>query len=97
QISEHVLELLIAYKHEHPSWGPEKLVHNLKKAHAELSWPALSTAGEWLKRAGLVQKRRFLNRPPTGPIPLRAATEPNQTWAADFKGDFALQSGQRCF
>ncbi|KZN16772.1 MULTISPECIES: IS481 family transposase [unclassified Pseudomonas] len=97
QISEHVLELLIAYKREHPSWGPEKLVHNLKNTHAELSWPALSTAGEWLKRAGLVQKRRFLNRPPTGPIPLREATEPNQTWAADFKGDFALQSGQRCF
>ena len=97
KISDEVLELLIAYKREHHSWGPEKLVHNLRIDHPELSWPTVSTAGEWLKRAGLVQKRRFLNRPPAGKNPLRDATAPNQTWAADFKGDFALQNGQRCY
>lgn len=97
RVSDEVLGLLIACKGEHPSWGPEKLVHILKHTHPHLSWPAVSTAGEWLKRAGLVQKRRFLNRPPAGRNPLREATAPNQTWAADFKGDFALQNGQRCF
>lgn len=89
--------MLIAYKREHHSWGPEKLVHNLRIDHPELSWPTVRTAGEWLKRAGLVQKRRFLNRPPAGKNPLHYATAPNQTWAADFKGDFALQNGQRCY
>jgi len=97
QISEEVLDLLIAYKLKHHSWGPEKLVHVLKRDYPNLSWPAVSTAGDWLKRAGLVQKRRLLNRPPAGRNPLRDATAPNQTWAADFKGDFALQTGQRCF
>jgi transposase InsO family protein len=97
QISEEVLDLLIAYKLKYHSWGPEKLVHVLQRDYPQLSWPAVSTAGEWLKRAGLVRKRRFLNRPPAGRNPLREATAPNQIWAADFKGDFALQTGQRCF
>jgi transposase InsO family protein len=97
QTRDDLLELLLDFKRQHHSWGPKKLIHNLVRDNPRQPWPAVSTAGEWLKRAGMVQTRRKPNRPPTGPIKLRAANEPNKTWAADFKGDFALQGGKRCY
>ena len=88
---------LIELKHQHHDWGPKKLVKVLSNRYPECHWPAPSTAGEWLKRAGLVQERRKRNRPPTGPVKLRPADLPNQTWAADFKGDFLMADGRRCY
>ncbi|MDH3998056.1 MAG: integrase core domain-containing protein [Desulfuromonadales bacterium] len=52
-----------------------------------MDWPANSTAGELLKRKGLVKKRRRRR-----PVPAD-----NQSWGADFKGDFKLGNKQRCY
>lgn len=97
QTSDEVLELLLEAKYQHHSWGPKKLVHVLSRDGPPLKWPAPSTAGEWLKRVGLVEPRRKPNRPPTGPIKLRSANLPNQIWGADFKGDFVMSGGKRCY
>jgi len=96
QTSDHVLQLLLEQKRHHPAWGPKKLVALLQREHPEMTLPAPSTAGEWLRKFGLVKVRRQFNRPPTGPKTMRPADEPNQTWAADFKGSFKLKGGQRC-
>ena len=46
---------LIALRQRHPKWGPRKLLVLLKRAQPEVRWPAVSTAGDILKRHGLTQ------------------------------------------
>ena len=60
-------------------------------------WPADSTAGDILKRNGLVRPRRKRRRVPPDPHALVTCNAPAQSWSADFKGDFRLGSGQRCY
>lgn len=81
---------------EHPRWGPRKLLHRLKKLQPETRWPAPSTVGEILKRQGLItpRRRRQLMRAPIAPSPV--PNEPNDVWAMDFKGHFALGKEGRC-
>src|SRR5262245_53513817 len=56
-----IVELLLAQRREHPSWGPKKLKDVLERrlGHA---LPAPSTIGSWLDRNGLVDKRRYRRR-----------------------------------
>jgi len=82
---------------QHPRWGPRKLLQRLKRLEPDRSWPAASTVGEILKRQGLIvaRRRRQLMRPPIPPSP--TPQSPNDVWAMDFKGHFALgKSGPRC-
>jgi transposase InsO family protein len=81
---------------EHPRWGPRKLIQRLARLEPERKWPAPSTVGDILKRQGLItprRRRQLLRAPvPASPTP----TEPNDVWAMDFKGHFALRQGGRC-
>lgn len=52
EVEEHVL----AARHLHMRWGPRKLRSWLEARHPDRSWPAPSTIGELLKRAGLVSR-----------------------------------------
>src|SRR5215212_4902720 len=54
---------LIRAREQHPSWGPKKLVARLQKQQPELALPAVSTAGEILKRHGWVKSQRRRARP----------------------------------
>jgi putative transposase len=81
----------------HPTWGPKKLVAALRRDHPALRSPAASTVGLILKRAGLVVPRRRRAHAPPRTQPLAHATAPNVVWCADFKGDFALGDGRRCY
>src|SRR5205085_5143025 len=58
-------------------------------------WPAVSTIGALLQRAGLVVPRK--NRRRTAPYsePLAHADGPNRVWCADFKGWFRTTDGER--
>lgn len=88
---------IIATKQEHPKWGPKKVIDLLRREEPKVRWPADSTAGEILRRAGLVQPRRRKRRVSPYSEPFGECYEPNQVWSADFKGDFALGNGRRCY
>ena len=53
-----VSERLIEVRRAYPNWGPKKMVAWLRTAEPEGSWPAPSTAGDVLDRAGLVHRRK---------------------------------------
>ena len=97
QTAPEVARLLGAARRAHPSWGPRTLLGWLAVRHPELSWPAASTAGDLLKRLGLVKKRR--RRRPffhPGVVP-PTTTAPNDLWTADFKGHFKTRDGVYCY
>lgn len=92
-----IAEQIIATKKNHLDWGPKKVLDFLKREQPNLDWPADSTAGEILKRHGLVKKRRRRRSVPADGGPFTDCHDVNQSWSADFKGDFKLGNKQRCF
>ena len=91
-----LVEAIVQQKEARPSWGPLKIIGKLSALYPELDWPAPSTAGEILKRAGLVKPRRRRYRAPPTLDGLTMARRPNHLWAADHKGWVRLGDGQRC-
>lgn len=94
-----VQEAILQARRDHPSWGPVKLLPYLKRHNPQLSdrLPALSTAGELLKRCGLVEPRKRRSRsshPGAGSL---QADVPNDVWCADFKGEFRTQDNVLCY
>jgi transposase InsO family protein len=96
QVSVDVARLLLEAKQAHRTWGPRKLVPWLRERHPETSWPAPSTCGGILQRAGMVHPRRRKRRTPPWSEPFAHAAHPNDLWCMDFKGWFRTGDGQRC-
>lgn len=92
EVADEVLEM----RRQHPHWGPAKLRVRLQREAPEIVWPAASTIGEMLKRAGLTARRKYRRRATPSPNPLSPATTANQVWSADFKGWFRCGDGRRC-
>ena len=92
EVAEEVLEM----RRRHPHWGPAKLRVRLQREAPEITWPAASTIGEMLKRAGLTVPRKHRRRATPSPSPLSPAAAANQVWSADFKGWFRCGDGTRC-
>jgi transposase InsO family protein len=97
QTPEELRALIIQTKLQHQKWGPKKLLDLLRDRRPEHQWPADSTAGEILKRAGLVKARKHRHRVTPYSEPFGECCAPNQSWSADFKGDFLLGNGRRCY
>ena len=97
QTAEELRELIVEEKLKHQSWGPKKVLDLLRREQPHRAWPADSTAGELLKRAGLVRPRVRRRRVAPYTEPFGACAGPNQTWSADFKGDFPLGNRRRCY
>src|SRR5436309_930858 len=53
EIAAEVTDAVLEMRREHPHWGPLKLRSRLQRGAPETIWPAASTIGEMLKRAGL--------------------------------------------
>ena len=90
-----IAEQVIAARRRFPYLGPRKLRAVLERETAEMGWPAASTIGGILKRAGLVTpvKRR---RPPLDQRrPCTAVTGCNDEWSTDFKGWFRTRDQRR--
>jgi transposase InsO family protein len=92
-----LVKRLVALKQKHPSFGPKKLLWLLSQQGVS-GLPSASTAGEILKRRGLVRPRR----PPEGIVApvahhLTKPERPNHVWCADFKGEFKLLNGTYCW
>jgi transposase InsO family protein len=88
--------MIIGVKLSHLDWGPKKVLDWLQSHHGGESWPADSTAGEILRREGLVKERRHRRRVSADTEPFADCRGPNEVWSADFKGDFRMRNGRRC-
>ena len=86
---------VVAARRRFPYLGPRKLLVVLEREDKTTTWPAASTIGDILKRAGLVEKRRCRRRPLDPPRQYFAAKAANEEWAADYKGWFRTRDQQR--
>ena len=93
--SPEVVRRLIEAKRANPTWGPKKLVAWLRAEEPEMAWPAPSTAGEILDRAGLVKRRRRRKRVSAWSEPFTEAVDANDVWSVDFKGWIRTRDGTR--
>jgi len=95
QTAEEVERAVLELREAHMGWGPRKLKRILERDQAGRLWPAASTIGEIVKRAGLVVARKKRRRTEPYTHPLEHAVESNRVWCADFKGWFRAQDGAR--
>ena len=91
----HLAEAIIGLRGERPSWGPRKIIAKLSARQPEVAWPSPSTAGEILKRAGLVCGRRLRRRGPPRLGELTVPQHVNHVWGVDHKGWVRLGDGSR--
>ena len=93
-----IARLIIQARHDHPRWGPLKVLQYLEAKYPDLKLPATSTAGGILAREGLVRPRKQRRpsidplKPQIGPI-----TYPHQVNNIDFKGQFRTRDGKWCY
>jgi transposase InsO family protein len=86
---------VVALRRRFPHLGPRKLLAVLATRDPRRDWPAASTIGDILKRAGLVEPAKRRRRPLDPPRRVIAAQAANEEWAADFKGWFRTQDQRR--
>ena len=97
RMGEEVREILLAARRAHPGWGPRKIIVWLRPRHPGLVLPAASTVGDLYGREELVKPRprtRKWSHPGRHPLSVEG---PNDLWTMDFKGDFRLGDGKRCY
>jgi transposase InsO family protein len=94
--SSAIVKKIIEMKSLHQRFGPKKIIARLRMQHPDRRWPAVSTAGDILKKQGLVQPRQKKRRTPPYTEPFLGCVEPNAVWSADFKGHFHTSDGKLC-
>ena len=95
QASAELERAVLDLREAHMRWGPRKLKRILERDQPERVWPAASTIGEIVKRAGLVVPRKKRRHTEPYTAPLAHAGEANRVWCADFKGWFKAGDGTR--
>jgi putative transposase len=91
---------IIALRQQYPLYGAAKLHDWLCRYEPAVRWPAPSTIGALLTRAGLIRPRRRRGRGAASRAlggTRTVATAPNEVWTADFKGEFRLGTGAYCY
>lgn len=96
-VAEDVAEQIVATKKAHPSFGPKKVLDRLRQLQPAMALPADSTAGEILKAAGLVKKRRRKQPYPADPQPFERGDRNNALWSVDYKGQYRRAGGRWCY
>jgi putative transposase len=96
-ITQAQAEAITGLRRQHPSWGPKKLRARLLALAPQQNWPALSTIGDLLRRAGLSQRRKRRRRAVPTPGVLPPVLAPNDVWCVDFKGWFRTADGAQCY
>ena len=98
QTSDEMRELVIAVRQKHPRWGPRKILDRLVLDGFEREdLPSASTMSDLFVRAGLVKPTRRRSPLVSGGGVNATSTDPNDLWTVDFKGDFKLGNGTRCY
>lgn len=86
-------EAILALRQKHPAWGGRKLQRRL----TDLGYtrvPVPSTITEILRRNGLIRPEESAKRQAFQRF---EREEPNALWQMDFKGDFPVESAERCY
>lgn len=97
-VDAETVQLIIEAREQHPRWGPRKLKVWLEDTTPwDLDLPAPSTMGDIIKRAGLVPRKKRRRRPARYASPFMHVAAPNDVWTTDFKGQFKLRDGNRCY
>jgi putative transposase len=86
--TKEIEDMVLAFRRKRPSWGPKKILDRLENRFPDVDWPCISTAGEILKRNGLVKPRRRVRKTAPFNQPMKKGLQPNNVWATDFKGWF---------
>ena len=97
RISTEVADALIELRRKHPKWGAVTLVGLLARLKPDLPSPAPSTVADLLKREGLVRPRRRREKPAHSRGGAMHTESANQTWTADYKGQFRTLDGKYCY
>jgi len=93
QTCSEVEQLILGVRQDHPTWGGRKIRRRLQDlGHQEV--PAASTITTILRRHGLIDDQSS-----SASVPWQRfeRPSPNDMWQVDFKGEFALSSGQKCY
>ncbi len=95
-----IADRIMAVRRRFPHFGPKKIKAWLKdesrRKGDDTAWPAASTIGDILKRAGLVEPQRKRRRAIAQGEVVAPAHAPNEEWSIDFKGWFRTADGRRC-
>jgi transposase InsO family protein len=90
-----LVEAIVALRRRFPHLGPRKLVWMLGRQAPATCWPAASTIGDILKRAGLIAPVKRRRRPLDQARSMTPVAAANDEWAADFKGWFRTRDNCR--
>ena len=90
-----ISEAVISLRRRFPHLGPRKLRVVLERQAPETCWPAASTIGDILQRAGLITPVKRRRPALDGRRSVTAVTAANDEWAADFKGWFRAGDNSR--
>jgi len=96
QLPFQIEKLIVRAKKDKPNWGAPKIRERLARLYPDVHTPAISTVHAVLDRHGLV-KRKTRRRNKAAGTPLSHATEPNELWCADYKGEFMLADRRYCY
>ena len=92
-----ILNLIIQEKLKNRKRGPRKIRAQLKRQHPGLDLPAISTISYWLKKEGLVEKRKKRLHVPAYTQPFNKCQTPNDVWSIDYKGQFYMKNSHVCY
>jgi putative transposase len=92
-ITGRLAEQILKLREQYPWEGPRKLVTRLQQVKER---PAVSTIGAFLRREGLVAKRRRHRRSVPGRSRFAPVKLPNEVWSVDRKGWFRTGNGRKC-
>lgn len=84
---------ILEIREKHPAWGARK-IQRLLQNRGESVPPSISTVGNILRRNDLISPQASARSRPHKRF---ARKNPNELWQMDFKGDFLLENGKRCY
>ena len=92
-----VVDAILGVRRSYDDFGPKKIIWYLERHRPELALPSRQTVYNILLRHDAVPRRRRRVRRWHPGRPDSDATEPNETWSTDFKGEFPMGDGQLCY
>ncbi len=92
-----IVQAFLEVRRRHPSWGAKKLLTIVQRQHRRWDLPGRSTVCDILSRHGMVPKKRNRRRIGHPGKPVSQLLAPNDSWSADYKGQFKMGNGQYCY